>query len=59
MPVKFKFYEHMPTALTGSTGIEISDNIESDGTVALSEVHMMYDAGGNRVLKTEYVPVGR
>ena len=45
MPISFKFYASIPIDINTLSSLPV-----------LSEVRMLYDASGNRVLKTTYVP---
>jgi len=52
MPVSFKFYQTLPATVDGQPLSRF--NVKKlDPNSQVSEVRMMYDAGGNRVLKTE------
>lgn len=56
MPVSFKFYNTIPAAAVNTPNAwqNLEQNILANGGVLKGEVKMAYDAGGNRVVKTEY-----
>lgn len=58
MPVAFRFYNEMPTSPPlcnnqGTLSVDPRTYFESDHKTLLSQVVMLYDASGNRVLKLE------
>ncbi|MBD3314820.1 MAG: hypothetical protein GF344_03465 [Chitinivibrionales bacterium] len=50
LPVMFSFYDN----IVGATYYEVLANIENNTMTRLSHVKMLYDAGGNRVMKQAF-----